>query len=78
MDSEMRESKTQPQRIVTETPFVRLMKNVVESPKGTAIMATDLADAVSPNYPRRSSSPVNFAHNPKMLIMLRDRGNSLL
>ena len=42
MAREMRETSTQPQRMVTDWPSVRVMYIVVERPKGTAMMAKEL------------------------------------
>lgn len=41
MDSEINDTRTQPQRIVTLCPSVRPVNMVVESPKGTAMIANE-------------------------------------
>jgi hypothetical protein len=41
MQTEMRETRIQPQRMVTDWPLVRVMYSVVLRPKGTAMMAKE-------------------------------------
>ncbi len=47
MQSEIRETRTQPQRIVTDCPSVRVMYIVVDRPKGTAMIAKELFSSAS-------------------------------
>jgi hypothetical protein len=50
MQSEIRETRIQPQSKVTDCPSVRVMYIVVLRPKGTAIMAKELRALAGVRY----------------------------
>jgi len=74
MQSDIKLTRTQPQRMVTDWPSVNVMPIVVLRPNGTAMMAKDLTSFSRPVDIVHAESAITYS--PRTLSMLRFRGSS--